>query len=479
MRRRVLFVGLVTSSLLGSAVGAGSVAGAAPLAAPAAVGAAVTAWPGVDPEVADPADTVAVPRSPEVSPIPRRVLASSGGTRLLLQPDADGVWWLWWQQGTAEPVRSPQHVGDPRALDASASSGHVVVHDVGYLSVDLAARTIVPVSVETGWTFVAATPDGYVDVNRTTRVLRRHLGDGSTSTIATDAFFTTSPGNRPAAADATGLVLADGGVRWYPFDGSPSVVLATDQFLPDTFSVSPASVAWTTRAFSGDASHTAQPASVRRVLKAGGPVATHAVDEVVTDLAITDDATAWSGRLLNSTGSAAAGTRFAGVGNADLTQVTALPTMNADSAVAEADHLLLTDDGPASEAGLYAVTADGTTTLQTRTTPPLRAVRAFAFDGARVVEQQLENALPAAVAAHSVTAGSVGPAQVLHLPSTSEPTTLALAAGRLARQGGGVATFSDLDATTGVQSSCGGARAGAPPPGAGGGGPPPRAPAGG
>lgn len=136
--------------------------------------------------------------------------------------------------------------------------------------------------------------------------------------------------------------------------------------------------------------------------------------------------------------------------------------MNAGSAVAEADHLLLTDDGPASEAGLYAVTADGTTTLQTRTTPPLRAVRAFAFDGARVVEQQLENALPAAVAAHSVTAGSVGPAQVLHLPSTSEPTTLALAAGRLARQGGGVATFSDLDATTGVQSSCCGTGAAAP-----------------
>ncbi|WP_157371721.1 FlgD immunoglobulin-like domain containing protein [Angustibacter sp. Root456] len=457
MRRRALFVGLVTSSLLGGAIGAGTAAGAAPLAAPAAAISA-TAWPGVDSAVADPADTVAVPRSPEVSPIPRRVLASSGGTRLILQPDSDGAWWLWWQQGTDEPVRSAQQVRNPRAVEASASSAHVVVHDSAYLTIDLAARTITPLTLEPGWTFVAATPDGYVDVNRTTKVLRRHLAGGSTSTLATDAFFTTWPGNRPAAADATGVVLSDGGVRWYPFDGGPSVVLATGQFVPDTFAVSPSSVAWTTRAFAGNATQPAQPPSVRRVLKTGGPVATHPVDELITDLAITDDATAWSGRLLNSSGTAAAGTRFAGVGNADLTQVTALPEMNSASAVAEADHLLLTDDAPASEAGLYAVTADGTTTLQTRTTPPLRSVRAFAFDGEHVVEEQLENGLPAAVGAHRVTADGVGPLQALDRPAGNAPTTLALAAGRLARQAGAT-TFSDLDTTVGAWSYCCGAAA--------------------
>ena len=238
MRRRALLVGLVTSSLLGTAIGAGSVAGAAPLGTPAtAVRAAVDGvargllqrrrpgrhrgrapLAGGEP---DPAARARVlrghPAAPAARPRRRLVAVVAAGHGRACAVGAAG----------ARPARAGR-LGVVRARGRPR-------------------RRLPLTSTSTLARSTPLVPGVRLDLRRGHARRVRRLqprrprcfagtsATASTSTIATDAFFTSSPGNRPAAADATGVVLSDGGVRWYPFDGSPSVVLATGQFVPDTF----------------------------------------------------------------------------------------------------------------------------------------------------------------------------------------------------------------------------------------------------
>ncbi|GAA4360278.1 FlgD immunoglobulin-like domain containing protein [Angustibacter luteus] len=440
---------------------AAAAVGLALLGVSVAVPAAVAA---PDPGVSDPPGTVLLPRAELNSPVTRRVLATDGTHRVLLQPDVNGTWWFWWQTGTQAPERSDTSFGTTSAVateGVSASGGHAMFKVAGaWYSAFAASKTVQKVTLPSLVSLVAATPDGWVQWNGTAsaRVLERVRADGTTTTVPLDVPLTsvsTAPPNSAraanhAAADGDGVVLsgswggtsAERGIRWFPFDGSPSTRLAEQQYSAHAFSLSATDVTWASEAWNGT-TPPPFPKRVHRVAKAGGTE--HVLDItdsvlVVDGTAITGTSTAWTGpaQFVTWGGTGDHSSRLAYSADAALANPHRITGMNATSVLAEGDDVLMTDELPAADAGLYAVDAADAATLLTRTTAPVMPIRAFAYDGTRLVEQRLD-ATGSSTSTVTRAVSSTGvPSSVAATVSTgggTTPLTIAASAGRVLTDG--------------------------------------------
>ncbi|GAA4360275.1 FlgD immunoglobulin-like domain containing protein [Angustibacter luteus] len=409
MRRPVVTFAALAAVVVGAIV---------PLAARPAAALPADGSPGYaapDPTVTDPAGTVRVPRVAQLSPAGRSVLGAYAGTRALLQPDLDGECRLWWQTDDAAPVPSELALGPGTCLvqgnAISVSGPHVLARLVGTTtvrtySIHLDTRTVTQVAISD---LVTATPDGWVKLVRSpTPVLQRVVEGGATSTLTLDFTLTNAqtsgnPFGRAAvaAADSDGMVLvafasdpAQTGVRYIPFDGGPTTLLATTRGVPFGFSLAGADAAWQTAAVAATDTAPALLPTIHRVRRTGGDDRTLALPntfEQIDQTAITPDATYWIGRTSVVVIPGDGSNRVAYRAGADLSGATKLSGMNATSMAAEGDHVVMVDELPIADAGLYRVSAVGEPTVLAATTSPAQPVRGFAFDGRHLVDDRVPN----------------------------------------------------------------------------------------
>ncbi|GAA4360271.1 flagellar hook assembly protein FlgD [Angustibacter luteus] len=368
------------------------------------------------------------------------VVASHGGQQLLWQPDDSGTWSLWWHDGVGPDVRTIVK-GDTTTLTSSVSASHVLARGRGsaWYSLDLETRTVA--ALPSGVSVVAATPDGWVELDRPTGQLRRHLGDGSTVPLVCGCILPSTLSSL-GAADADGVALTlQGLVAWVPFDGTTPVVVASDQVQPQLAAVAGDDVAWYTPAHVASGTFPAEPALVHRVAKVGGsPVSVEAPD--VRQLAITPGVTAWVGTRPGSTTPDSDPT-FARVARADLTGVVDVG-LNAASVVPDGTDVVMAARWPVERTGIYRVSATGVPTRIGDLRPPVRPVGAFAFDGLNLAVEVTAGTRSSEISSQPVGAdGTIGPARVLPKPS-SFPVRLAAVDSHVVVQAGGASAVVDL-----------------------------------